>query len=67
MNTHSLGSQMKPGDLVQVTTPLPEFGKIGIVVGPDVKWNLNPRVRVMFPDGEKEMHFTNLRRIDETR
>jgi len=37
------------------------------VVGPDVKWNLNPRVRVMFPDGEKEMHFTNLRRVDETR
>ena len=58
---------MKPGDLVQVTTPLPEFGKIGIVVGPHVKWNLNLRVRVMFPDGEREMHFTNLRRVDETR
>ena len=42
---------MKLGDLVQVKTPLPEFGKIGIVVGPDVKWNLNPRWRVMFSDG----------------
>jgi len=58
---------MKPGDLVQVKTPLPELGKIGIVVGPDVKWNLNPRVRVMFPDGERELHFTNLRRVDEAR
>ncbi len=57
---------MKRGDLVQVKTPLPEFGKIGIVVGPDVKWNLNPRVMVMFPDVVKEFHFTNLRRIDET-
>jgi hypothetical protein len=58
---------MKRGDLVQVKTPLPEFGKIGIVVGPDVKWNLNPRVSVMFSDGVKELHFTNLRVIDETR
>ena len=58
---------MKRGDLVKVITPLPEFGKIGIVVGPDVKWNLNPRVRVMFPDGVKEMHFTNLRIINEAR
>jgi len=56
---------VKPGDLVQVKTPLPEFGKIGIVVGPDVRWNLNPRVMVMFPDGVKEFHFTNLRRISE--
>ena len=58
---------MKPGDLVQVITQLQEFGKIGIVVGPNVKWNLNPRVMVMFPDGVKEFHFTNLRRVDETR
>ena len=58
---------MKLGDLVQVKTPLQEFGKIGIVVGPDVKWNLNPRWWVMFSDGVKEFHFTNLRRIDETR
>ena len=57
---------MKPGDLVQVKTPLPEFGKIGIVVGPNVKWNLNPRVMVMFPDGVREFHFTNLRLINET-
>ena len=56
---------MKLGDLVQVKTPLPEFGKIGIVVGPNVKWNLNPRVMVMFPDDVKEFHFTNLRRISE--
>ena len=58
---------MKPGDLVQVITQLQEFGKIGIVVGPNVKWNLNPRVMVMFPDGVKEFHFTNLRRVDEAR
>ena len=57
---------MKRGDLVKVITPLPEFGKIGIVVGPNVRWNLNPRVMVMFPDGVKEFHFTNLRRVDET-
>jgi len=58
---------MKPGDLVQVKTQLQEFGKIGIVVGPDQKWMINPKIRVMFPDGEREMHFTNLRRVDETR
>jgi hypothetical protein len=58
---------MKPGDLVQVKTPLPEFGKIGIVVGPNLRWNLNPRVRVMFSDGVKEMHFTNLRIVNEAR
>jgi len=58
---------VKLGDLVQVKTPLPEFGKIGIVVGPDVKWNLNPRWRVMFSDGVKEFHFTNLRIVNETR
>ena len=58
---------MKPGDLVQVKTPIPEFGKIGIVVGPNLRWNLNPRVRVMFSDGVKEMHFTNLRIVNEAR
>ena len=57
---------MKPGDLVQVINHLQEFGKIGIVVGPDVKWNLNPRITVMFPDGVREFHFANLKVIDET-
>ena len=59
---------MKPGDLVQVINHLQEFGKIGIVVGIlDAKWNLNPRITVMLPDGVREFHFANLKVINETR
>jgi len=52
---------VKPGDLVQVKSPLPEEGKVGIVMGPDQRWMVDPKIRVMFPDGERVIHFTNLR------
>jgi len=58
---------MKVGDLVKLKRPLSDHGKIGIIVGPNLKWLFDLKIQVMFPDSIQEIHWTNLSVVNETR
>ena len=57
---------MKPGDLVQIKRGVHGQGEIGIVIGPseDIRHWGNDLLSVLFPDGPRACHPSNLQKPD---
>ncbi len=58
---------MKPGDLVQIKKGVQGRGEVGVVIGEveDHQWNSSfPLLVVMFHDGPRDCHPSNLQKPD---